>query len=44
MLKDKKIRIQRKVTTGDDDFGTTTWVDLGNTAATDPPRGHTTGT
>lgn len=38
MLKDKKIRIQRPVTTGTGARKTTTWVDLGNTAVTDPPH------
>lgn len=38
MVKDKKIRIQKKVTTGSGIKQTTTWVDLGNANATDPPR------
>ncbi len=38
MLKDKKIRIQKPVTTGSGTSKTTTWVDLGNATATDPPR------
>ena len=33
-----KIRIQRKVTTGTGSFAKTTWVDLGNTSDTDPPK------
>ena len=32
-----KIRIQYKKTTGDDDFATSEWVDLGNTSASDAP-------
>jgi hypothetical protein len=38
MLKDKKIRIQKAVTTGTDVNKKTTYVDMGNTADTDPPR------
>lgn len=38
MLKDKKIRIQKPVTTGSGASKVTTWVDLGNAADTDPPR------
>lgn len=38
MLKDKKIRIQQQITTGQGAHETTAWVDLGNTAATDPPH------
>lgn len=37
MLKDKKIRIQKPVTTGSGVSKVTTWVDLGNSTATDPP-------
>ena len=38
MLKDKRIRIQHEVTIGSGIDQTTTWVDLGNSADTDPPR------
>jgi len=33
-----KIRIQQPVKVGTGSFATTTWVDSGNTADTDPPR------
>lgn len=32
------IRIQHKVISGDDDFSSESWIDLGNAASTDPPR------